>query len=528
MIVKGPALDIPHISLFQMLENTVQRQPQRVAVRFAGTELTYRQLDESVRVAMAALQEAGVRMGDRVGIMLPNCPQYVIAYYAISGLGALVVQINPMSQVPELHYLLQNSGAQMVIAYGPLVPLVQKVRTEIGIEKVVGVSLLPAERQTVSPDVWFDEWLIETAKAGDALTNLSIPRYNPDDTVAVLQYTGGTTGRPKGAMLTHTNLVANAYQTRALIPAGNEETDVMVAALPLFHVFAMTVCMNYPIAAGITIRMVARFDAHEMLTILAEEHPTIFPGVPTMYLALTQVLPPGSTALQSLRVCISGGAPMPEQVLHNFENASGAVVLEGYGLTESSPVTHVNPAAERRRVGSIGLVAHNTDARVVSLHNPEQTLPVGERGELAIRGPQVMKGYWQKPQETAEVLVDGWLLTGDIATLDKDEYFYIVDRKKDMIIASGFNVYPREVEETLYQHPEVLEVAVVGVPDEYRGETVKAFVVRRTGHQDLTAEQLQTWCRERLAAYKIPRVIEFRDELPKSSVGKVLRRELRD
>lgn len=521
MVVTGEHAEIPTLRLYDMLANTAQRRPSRTATVFAGVECTYEQLHGSVRRAMAALRDLGVQPSDRVGIMLPNCPQYVISFYAITGIGAIAVQLNPFCTEAELSYLLQDSACRWVIAFDKALPVLDEVRSTLPVETVVAVRFGPSDRTLPVGDVWFDDWLASVRAPGDP-TDL-----NPVETVAVLQYTGGTTGRPKGAMLTHQNLVANAVQAYSMLPGGVTEDDMTVCALPLFHVYALTMCMNLSIYTGIPMLLVPRFHAHELVQLIERYRPTLFPAVPTMYVALTQVIPPGSDALSSLRVCNSGGAPMPVQVMEAFESLTGATVLEGYGVSEASPVTHLNPSADRRRAGSIGLPTPNTDVRIVSPKDSSVTLPVGEIGELAVRGPQVMKGYWNRPEETAETLVDGWLLTGDMAKLDEDGYTYIVDRKKDMIIASGYNVYPREVEEVLYKHPAVLEAAVVGAPDDYRGETVKAFVVCKPGYT-VTAEDIQAWCRQYLSAYKVPTLVEFRSDLQKTAIGKILRRALRD
>lgn len=519
MSIRGPQMEIPTLTLYQMLKQTVDAVPDKRALIFVDHETTYRQLHDQVWTLMAKLQDLGVEVGDRVGIMLPNSPQFVAAYYAVTGIGAIVVQMSPISAGPELDYLLNDSGAKALVAYSEVVPLVQSVRPA-SLETVIAVRLGATAVTLSGDDHWFDEWI-----ATPAATDPVLPDLNPVDTIAVLQYTGGTTGQPKGAMLTHRNLVANVYQSNYFVPGGSREDDVIVCALPLFHVYAMTICMNLPIAFGGTILLVPRFDAKELLHLVEKYQATSFPGVPTMYVALTQVLTQGSTALNSLRICNSGGAPLPVQVLRRFEELTGAVMSEGYGLSESSPVTH-SSLRDRRKVGSIGIPAPETEARIVAIDDPRRELPDGESGELAIRGPQVMKGYWNRPQETTRTLVDGWLLTGDIAMIDDEGFTFIVDRKKDLIIAGGFNVYPRDVEEALYRHPAVIEAAVVGVPDEYRGETVKAFVVLREG-EAVTEEDLVAFCREQLAPYKVPRIIEFRDELPKSAVGKVLRRSLR-
>ncbi len=521
MVITGERADIPTLRLYDMLANTAERCPSRTATVFHGVECTYEQLYGTVRRAMAALRDLGVQQGDRVGIMLPNCPQYVIAFYAITGIGAIAVQLNPFSTEAELSYLLQDSACRWVIALDKVLPVLGEVRSTLPVETMVAVRFGTSDHTLQAGDVWFDDWLASVSAPGNPAD------LNPIETVAVIQYTGGTTGRPKGAMLTHQNLVANAVQVYNMLRGSVTEDDMMVCALPLFHVYALTMCMNYSIYTGTPMLLIPRFQSHEVVQLIEQYRPTLFPAVPTMYVALSQAIPPGSDALSSLRVCNSGGAPIPEQVMESFESLTGATVLEGYGLSEASPVTHINPSADRRKAGSIGLPTPNTEVRIVSLEDSRVTLPVGEIGELAIRGPQVMKGYWNRPEETAATLVDGWLLTGDIAKLDEDGYTYIVDRKKDMIIASGYNVYPREVEEVLYKHPAVLEAAVVGAPDDYRGETVKAVVVCKPGYT-ATAEDIQAWCRQYLSAYKVPTQVEFRSALQKTAIGKILRRTLRD
>jgi len=326
-------------------------------------------------------------------------------------------------------------------------------------------------------------------------------------------------------MLTHANLVTNAHQTRHWLAHGQEK-EVLVASLPLFHIYAMTCVMISSVLAGGTVVILPRFELRAALNVIRKYHPTVFHGVPTMYVAFNNAPRVKQYGFKSLRVCMSGGAPLPVEVQQAFESLSGGRLVEGYGLTEASPTTHVNPPDGLMKVGSIGLPIPGTDARIVDLETGTRELPIGETGELVIRGPQVMKGYWNKPKETADVLRHGWLYTGDIARRDQDGYFYIVDRKKDLIIAGGFNIYPREVEEVLFEHPQIKEAVVIGLPDQYRGETVKAFIVLKDG-ATATAEDITTWCRERLASYKVPRQLEFRESLPKSGVGKYLRRELR-
>jgi long-chain acyl-CoA synthetase len=347
---------------------------------------------------------------------------------------------------------------------------------------------------------------------------------DPAGDIALLQYTGGTTGMPKGVMLTHRNLVANAIQARAWCYGLRDASERFLAVLPLFHVFGLTVLMNLAIMRAGTLVLLPRFEAGAMLEAIRKKRPTVFPGAPTMYIAVMNHEQAGKTDLSSIKVCVSGAAPLPLDVQERFEALTGGILIEGYGLTEASPVTHVNPIWGTRKIGTIGVPLPGTDARIVNRETGEP-LPPGQIGELAVKGPQVMAGYWNRPEETAAVLRDGWLHTGDLAVMDEDGFFAIVDRIKDVIIAGGFNIYPREVEEVLYEHPAVQHAAVLGVKDPYRGETVKAFIVLRSG-LSVSAMQLDRWCRDRLAAYKVPHLYEFRDELPMSMVGKVLRRKL--
>jgi long-chain acyl-CoA synthetase len=344
--------------------------------------------------------------------------------------------------------------------------------------------------------------------------------------IACLQYTGGTTGVSKGAILTHGNLVINAWQTCHWLTSGKNGAEVMVAALPFFHIYAMTCVMISAVMTGSSVIVLPRFETRAVLSAFRKYRPSIFHGVPTMYVALNTLPKHNQRDFQSLRVCMSGGGPLPMEVQEKFERLTGARLVEGYGLTEASPVTHVNPPDGISKVGSIGLLIPGTEARIMDLESGTREMPDGEIGEIVIRGPQVMKGYWNKPSETAKVLRNGWLYTGDIARRDPDGYFAIVDRKKDLIIAGGYNIYPREVEEVLFEHPKIKEVVVIGVPDEYRGETVKAFIVPKDG-ATVAPREIIAFCRERLAAYKVPTEIEFRESLPKSGVGKYLRRELR-
>jgi long-chain acyl-CoA synthetase len=416
---------------------------------------------------------------------------------------------------------------------------VEKVLPKTGIRSVIVTSLreylpfylkwlypLKAKKQNLFMNVRYDD----KVRNFTALIRQSQPEatgcsLRPDD-LALLQYTGGTTGVAKGVMLTHANILANVMQISAWFPELRRGQERLVAILPFFHVFGMTVTMNWALFTGSTIILVPKFQVDEFLKLLQKSKPTIFPGVPTIFVAIVNHPKIADYDLSSIRFCITGSAPMPVEILTQFEKMTGSVIVEGFGLSESSPVTHVNPIGGVRKPGSIGLPVSDTDARLVPLDLSDHDVPVGEEGELVVKGPQVMKGYWNMPDETNQVLRDGWLYTGDIAKMDEDGYFYIVDRKKDMVIAGGYNIYPREIEEVLYMHPKVMDAVIIGIPDPYRGEIVKAFIVPKPGVA-LTEKEVLDFCRTRLAAYKMPRVVELREALPKTMVGKVLRRQLR-
>jgi len=421
----------------------------------------------------------------------------------------------------ELTFLLNDSGAETIVVLGDLYHRVKAAQAKTNLENIIVVNFQSA-KENYGRDLTFEQFL-------QSANGIVYPvEIDPKEDLAVLQYTGGTTGRSKGAMLTHRNIAANAYQCyefyKETLTFGEEVT---LTVIPLFHVFAMTSGMNLSILNGATNILLPRFDLEEVLNVIKKEQPTSFPGVPTMYIAITNHPKAEEYGINSIRVCNSGSAPMPLGIMRAFEGKTGALILEGYGLSEASPVTHCNPPFSDRKPGSIGIGIPLTEYKIVDVETGSRELPYGELGELVIKGPQVMKGYWQMPEETEKTLRDGWLYTGDIAKMDEDGYVYIVDRKKDMIIASGYNIYPRDVEEVLYEHPAVKEAAVIGVPDPYRGETVKAFIVKKDG-MDVTEEEIIRFCRANMAAYRVPRIVAFRDELPKTNVGKVLRRALRE
>ncbi|MFC4769003.1 long-chain-fatty-acid--CoA ligase [Effusibacillus consociatus] len=516
---KGKNFVVEPMSLPEMLDRTTAQHGDKIGITFYQLQMTYTQLQAYTRQVAAALYEFGVRKGDRVGIMLPNCPQYVGAFYGVLRRGAVVVQVNPLYTEREVEYVLQDSGAEVLFVYADLYPRVRNIAGYENLKQVIVVSFVPTNVELAENAILWDEFLRSVTPVPDE-------PVDPQEDVAVFQYTGGTTGRSKGAMLTHMNLAANVQQINEhTCEEPLAEGDKILTVIPLFHVYGMSCAMNLGVLTGTNVILLPRFDVLEVLQTIKEHKPTFFPGVPTMYVALNSYPGAEQYGIDAIRICNSGSAPLPVELMHSFEKKTGANMLEGYGLSEASPTTHSTPRRGIKKPGSIGIPLPGTEARIVDHASGGKTLPIGEVGELVIRGPQVMKGYWNLAEETAHTIRDGWLYTGDIARMDEDGYFYIVDRKKDLIIASGYNVYPREIEEVLYTHPSVLEAVVVGVPDDYRGETVKAFLVLKPG-QTGTAEEIEKFCRDHLAAFKVPRLIEFRDELPKTAVGKILRRVL--
>jgi long-chain acyl-CoA synthetase len=508
------ALTIPSTTIYHLLERSEKAYPDKIAVIDGDKELTYSQLKVRVDRFASVLHQRGFGKGDRMAVMLPNCVEYIISYYAIQRLGGIVVQINPLYQSDELQFILQDSEAKWFISDSMQRAKLEQTRSTNQVTPIF------VHQQPNNEALDFYRLIVNT------IVDLPPLDIAPEKDIAVLQYTGGTTGRSKGVMLTHENLISNVYQSFAFSGGIYEVPGERVLSIsPFFHVYGMTSALNIPIYAGATIICVRRFNAEHVLNIIQKYRPTFFPGVPTMYIALLHHPNAAQADLSCFKMCNSGSAPMPNEVMKEFERTTGAKIIEGYGLSEAAPVTHRNPSHGQRKFGSIGIPIPNTDAKIVDLETGMIELPFGEPGELVIKGPQVMKGYWKKPEETSLVLRDGWLYTGDIATMDEDGYFYIVGRKKDLIIVSGYNVYPVEIEKVLYQHPAVAEVCVFGVPDIYRGETIKAAVVLKTDAL-LTEQEVIEWCQNKLAAYKVPRIIEFKEVLPKTAVGKILRRTL--
>jgi long-chain acyl-CoA synthetase len=532
-------VDLPKASLAGLLEDAARDFPHAPALHFEGRTISYAQLAAQARKFSGALAAMGVGRGTRVGLILPNCPQAVVALFGALRLGATVVQNNPLYTERELAHQLADAEVEVLVCLDLAYDRVKALRPRTAIREVIVTSVLDElggvkralapftkKGKAASAPVGKDEpvrrWrdVLSSASAAPDLVEV-----DPDQDLALLQYTGGTTGVSKGVMLSHANLRANVEQVRAWFPDADPGREVMMAVLPFFHVYGLTVCLLLGLRIGAALVLMPRFDLDGVLGAVDKYRPTLFPGVPTMYVAINNAVEKGGHDLSSIKACLSGAAALPLEVAERFERFSGGRLVEGYGLSETSPVAIANPIYGKRKAGTIGMPIPDTLARVADPSDPDKSMPVGEPGELALAGPQVMLGYWNRPDETAKVLRDGWLLTGDMAVMDEEGYFAIVDRKKDLIIAGGYNVYPREVEEVLYEHPKVLEVCVAGVPDSYRGEIVKAFVVLRPGEQ-ATTEEIREFAKARLAAYKVPRSVEFRDDLPKTLIGKVLRRAL--
>ena len=529
--------DYPVVPLYRLLADTAAASTYESALVFFGRRTSYRSLLDVVKRLAGGLVRLGLNKGDRVAIMLPNCPQVVATYYGVLWAGGTVVMVNPLYTASELVVQLKDSGARFMIALDLVYPRVAEVFGETDLEKVITTGIqerlpfplsilyrLKLRRDGNAVKVPENEWtlsystLLSTGRLEDPVP------VAPRDDLALLQYTGGTTGTPKAVMLTHFNLVANCRQIAPLYPHTGTERPTILGVLPFFHVYGMTTVMNYGIMSGARIILQPRFEVEKVLKAIQKDKPDLFPGVPAMYVAINNYPGVERFRLGSVKWCLSGAAPLPGEVKETFERLTGGRLVEGYGLSEASPVTHANPLEGVQRSGSIGLPLPDTDCRITDLESGE-AIPTGEVGELRVRGPQVMQGYWKQPAETNASLDEGWLRTGDVARMDDDGYFYIVDRKKEMVIVSGYNVYPREVEEVLHDHPAVVEGAVIGVPDAQRGEVVKAFVVSKVG-AEVSADEIIGWCRERLAAFKVPREVEFVSELPKSLIGKVLRRVL--
>ncbi|KOR86384.1 long-chain-fatty-acid--CoA ligase [Peribacillus frigoritolerans] len=527
--------------LYSFLKESAEEFPDKVSIHFQGKELTFREVHESALKFAAYLKSIGLQKGERVAVMLPNCPQGVISFFGILMAGGVVVQTNPTYTERELEYQMKDSGAKMILVMDILFPRVSAVASRTGIEHIIVTAIkeyLPFPKNLIYPFIQKKQYgiVINVEHEGNHHLFSEIMKrkiteevetvpIDVNNDLALLQYTGGTTGFPKGVMLTHKNLLANTKMCNAWLYKNKRGEERILAILPFFHVYGMTTVLVLSVMEGNTMIIMPKFDVEATLKTIQKQKPTMFPGAPTMYIGLLNHPDIAKYDLSSINACISGSASLPLEVQEQFEKITGGKLVEGYGLSETSPVTHANFIWDQPRVkGSVGLPWPDTDSAILSLESYEE-LPPNEIGEIAIKGPQVMKGYWNRPDETEKTFKNGWLLTGDLGYMDEQGFFYVVERKKDTIIAGGFNIYPREVEEVLYEHEAIQEVVVAGIPDPYRGETVKAYVVLKKNAR-VTEEELNEFARKNLASYKVPRSYEFRDELPKTTIGKILRRVL--
>lgn len=523
----------------ELLDAAAEKFKLRPCIDFLGKTYTYAEIQDLVNRTAAGLQANGLARGDRVGLFLPNTPYFVVFYFAILKAGGVVVNFNPLYAEREIKHQIEDSGVRLMVTldlkqlHDKLQPLIGQVGqlTQVIVCPMAAILPFPKsvlfklfKRKEIAevPDdarhIWYDQIL---SRAG-ALTPVMV---DPEKDLAVLQYTGGTTGTPKGAMLSHANITINAQQCRLWFDGAREGQEKMLGVIPLFHVFAMTAVMNLGLMLGAQLILLPRFDLAQLIKTIVAKKPTLFPAVATIYTAINNYKNISKINLRSIRYCISGGAPLPVEVKAKFEAMTGCTLVEGYGLTETSPVTNVNPLKGMNKPGHIGQPVPGTIVEIVDLEDKTTLLPLGERGEVCVRGPQVMLGYWHKPQETANVLVAGRLHTGDVGIMDADGFVQIVDRIKDMIIAGGYNIYPRNVEEQIYLHPAVAECIVAGVPDEYRGQTVKAWIKLKDG-SSLAADELKAFLKDKLSVIELPKQIEFRDALPKTLIGKLDRKAL--
>jgi long-chain acyl-CoA synthetase len=539
-------IDYPKVTLHQLLEETANRFPNQTAIIFPGAlgdayRLSYKQLEQQANRLSNALMSLGVKKGDRIVLLLPNCPQFVISYYAVLKAGGVVVATNPLYSPREMEHQFKDCGAETIIVLSLFYRTVAELKERTKLKNVVVTNI----KEYLPPISRFLFTLLREKKEGHRVNIAGakdtysfqklLQHFSPappsvtvtPDDLAMFQYTGGTTGISKGAVALHRNVAANVYQMKAWASPVNpkESGEVVMGVMPLFHVYGMVAVMHLSVLGAAAMVLLPRWDTLQVLKAVNRYKPALFPAVPTMYVAINNHPDVKKYNLHSIKGCTSGGAPLPLEVQQNFEKITGGKLSEGYGLSEAPVVVTANPQIGKRKSGSIGVPFPDVEARIMDAETGEKEMPLGEVGELVIRGPQVMQGYWNRPEETKQVLRNGWLYTGDLAKMDEDGFFYIVDRKKEMIIAGGYNIYPREIEEVLYEHPKVKEAVAYGVPHPYRGETVKVAIVLKEG-ETATAEEIIDFCRERLARFKVPKIVEFRDSLPKSLIGKVLRRVL--
>lgn len=539
--VVSPTLNYKSIPLYDFLDNTAQKYPRRTAIVFNNWKINYQNLKKLTDYIAGNLKQLGIKPGDRVAIMLPNLPQTILTYWGVLKAGGIVVMTNPLYMEKEIIHHFNDSRAKFLITLDLLWPKISSLLPKLPLQKIFITKIsdclkfplnllynLKRLKEGNAPSIPFEQQKILPWKSL-LKKNQNRPKLpiNPKHDLAALQYTGGTTGISKGVMLTHYNLGANVQQCIAMLYELKEKKQVLLGILPYFHIYGLTVCVNFPTAIGATLVPMPRFSPRDVLKTIEKTKPTIFPSAPSIFMALLQQKDISKFDLSSIKYCISGSAPIPVEIIERFKEFTGAEIIEGYGLTEASPITHLNPLRGKKKYGSIGVPFPDTDACVVDMEVGTIPLPPGKLGELVIKGPQVMKGYWNRPDETASTLRNNWLYTGDIAYMDEEGYFFIVDRKKDLIISGGYNIYPREIDEVLYEHPKVKEAVTVGIPSKTRGEIVKAFIVPKDG-ETLTKAEIIAFCKQKLANYKVPKQVEFRKDLPKTMVGKVLRRALRE
>ena len=530
------SLDYPEMNVYEFLDNSAKDFGSRTAIWFMNNKISYKKLKDIADRLATALVNLGVKRGDVVAIMIPNFPQFIMSYYGILKAGAIATACSVLHTEHELSYQLNDSGAEVIIASDNQIDKISKIKDRTRLRHVIITNVLdytpmaPRNPPEISGTMQFLNLINDTKP--------NPPKFetNAKEDLVCLQYTGGTTGLPKGAMLTHHNIVSNcvAVATWGAVDFKRGK-ETILTNLPLFHIYGQTVCMNLHIYMASTIALNPDpRDQKSLFEIIKSTHPSMFPGVPTMYMRLLERddFEDYAKDLKSIRICNTGAAPMPPEIQKEFEGRTGGKILEGYGLTESSPVTHSNPFSGIRKVGSVGMPIPDTNVRIVDIEDYSKILPIGEAGEIIMKGPQIMKGYWNKPEETVNQLKDDWLLTGDIGKMDEDGYFYIVDRKKDMIDVSGFKVYPREVEDVLFEFEPIEKVAIIGIPDpELPGsEKVKAYVVLKDGYQENEemVSEIREFARKNVAPYKVPKFVEFRKELPETLVCKVQRKDLKE
>ncbi len=527
--------------LSAFLDESAEKFPNNTAILFPHCKLSYATLRKKAEQFAGALKEAGVKPGERVAMMLPNLPQTIIAFWGIIKAGAIVVMLNPLYREKEILHNMGDAGAKDIIVLDTLWERIEPYQRQLNLRNCIITSIddtatfphnvlqaFSKKNKEKAPTSYSSTSIFTWSDFCQMGTPYSVPIDAPANKPVLLQYTGGTTGQPKGVILTHASLGTNALQTACFLNMQAKDKHIVLGILPFFHVYGLCVALVMPVVIAATVIPVQSFVPHELLEIIAQHKPTFFPGAPAMYISLLQQKTLPQYDLRSIRICLSGSAPLPREIFKRFQEVTGSTILEAYGLTEASPITHLNPCGRQKvRENSIGIPVSSTQAQIVDMDNGALPLPPGKLGELIIRGPQVMPSYWNKPDETANAIRNGWLYTGDLATMDEDGFFYIVDRKKDMAIIGGYNVYPREVDEVLLEHPKILEAVSVGLADPIRGEVLKAYIVLRPGEQ-MNKSEVVAFCRSKLASYKVPRQVEFRDALPRTIVGKILRRTLRD